>query len=377
MADPERVEGDTTLHNSPPRRLSLSAVAGALFSVHSDRAKVDSDKISADPLSGSITLAAVNISRTRHSPKGGAGCPRPHVGTITDRTAFSRAMRETIEVSGGPQEGARIAMEHVAAAHARLHGMAIPIYAEDARGLFSLEGSAFLLQVGTAVFLITAAHTLHAYGTSPLWVPAKGQTFPLNATFSHSRIDGIVDFAFARLDSRMDPLLEGARVFSVDELDVDDWPEPNKFYTFYGYPVTASKVDTRKKTLTHAALPYSSHLPLPLEAYDAHGLSPAAAIAVYFNLKKAEEEGTGRIVQPKNPVGISGGPVVRIGSYAELATGPATEKVIGLGVEFQRNPDMLLGARIALVMEGLRAKHPDLAEFIPVPTRYKVNVSQA
>lgn len=281
------------------------------------------------------------------------------------------------DITRASQERARIALEKVAAAHQRLHGLALPIYAEDERGIYALEGSAFLLQVGPAIFLVTAAHTLAVHERSPLWVPARGKTFPLNANFAHSRVDGVVDVAFARLDARMDPLLEDARILTVDDIDVDDWPDPHRFYTFYGYPVTASKTNTAMKTLSHAALPYSSHTPVPLEAYERHGLTPASAVAVYFGLKKAEEEGSGRIVQPKKPVGISGGPVFRIGDYAELARGEANEKVVGLGVEFRRSPDMLIGARIALVTEGIRAKHPDLTDHLPVSQRYKVNVSIA
>jgi len=273
------------------------------------------------------------------------------------------------------EEGARVAMETVAAAHQRIQGLALPIYAEDDRGIYALEGSAFLLRVGDAIFLVTAAHTLAVYERSPLWVPARGQTFPLNATFTHTHINGIVDVAFARLDERMDPLLDGARILAVDDIDVDDWPDPHRLYTFYGYPATASKTNTAAKTLTYAALPYSSHAPLPLDAYEGHGLTPASAVAVYFGLKKAEEEGTGRIVQPKKPVGISGGPVFRLGSYSELARGQADEKVVGLGVEFRRNPDMLIGARIALVTEGIRAKHPELGSFLPTLRRYRVNIS--
>ncbi len=66
--DQKRVEGDVTLHNVPRRLLSFGAIAGGMFAVHGDRAKVDSDKIAADPLSGSITLAAVNISLRRFDP---------------------------------------------------------------------------------------------------------------------------------------------------------------------------------------------------------------------------------------------------------------------------------------------------------------------
>lgn len=67
-SDPKRIEGDVTLHNTPRRLLSFGAIAGGMFAIHGDQAKVDSGKITADPLSGGITLAAVNISLRRFDP---------------------------------------------------------------------------------------------------------------------------------------------------------------------------------------------------------------------------------------------------------------------------------------------------------------------
>jgi hypothetical protein len=67
-SDRKRIEGDATLHNVPPRLLSFGAIAGGMFAIHGDRAKVSNDKIAADPLNGTITLAAVNISMRRFDP---------------------------------------------------------------------------------------------------------------------------------------------------------------------------------------------------------------------------------------------------------------------------------------------------------------------
>ena len=271
------------------------------------------------------------------------------------------------------QRGA-IAMEQVAVTHAKLTNIAIPIYAEKANGVLFLNGSAFLLSVLDAVFLVTAAHVLAAYQESPLWVPAGGKPFGLNAGFTHTKIEGAVDLAFARLDERMEPLLKEYRTLSVDEIDVDDWPEPHRIYTFLGHPSSANKARLDTKTLAPTVRPYSSHKPLALEEYEPNKLNPCAAVAARFDLNKAEEEVSGKIVQPQNPKGISGGPVFRIGSFRELHERTNQEKVVGLGVEFRRNPDMLIGARIGLVVEGIRKRHPDLSAALPTNARCKVNV---
>jgi hypothetical protein len=269
-------------------------------------------------------------------------------------------------------ERGRAAMQQVAATHARLTNIAIPIYAEKPNGVLYLEASAFLLAVKDAVFLTTASHTLAAYNNSPFWVPAAGKPIGLNANFTHTKIDAAVDVAFARLDERMVSLAKEYRVLTLEDVDVTDWPAPNRIYTFIGYPSSANKANLRDKTLQPTVQPYSSHKPLLLEDYERGGLNPCSAVAVFFDLSRAERESTGEIVQPKSPVGMSGGPVFRIGDFRELFEKTNVEKVVGLGVI--PKPDMLIGARISLVIEGIRSRHPDLADVLPENPRCAYNV---
>jgi hypothetical protein len=109
-----------------------------------------------------------------------------------------------------------------------------------------------------------------------------------------------------------------------------------------------------------------------LDDYKQRGLDPCSAVAAFFDLSRAERDGTGEIVQPKSPVGISGGPVFRIGEFGELFEKTNAEKVVGLGVI--PKPDMLIGARISLVIEGIRARHADLADVLPKNPRCGYNV---
>jgi len=83
-----------------------------------------------------------------------------------------------------------VAMQQVARTHAKLTNIAIPIYAEKSNGVLFLNGSAFLLGVRDATFLITAAHVLAVYPESPLWVSAGGKPFGVNADFTHTKIEG-------------------------------------------------------------------------------------------------------------------------------------------------------------------------------------------
>lgn len=278
----------------------------------------------------------------------------------------------TVPISEEALERGRVAMEQVAATHSRLSNIVIPIYAQKPNSVLYLEASAFLLRVEDAVFLVTASHTLLAYKHSPFWVPAGGKPIGLNAAFTHTKIDQAVDVAFARLDERMDALVSEYRILTLDDVDVNDWPEPHRFYTFLGYPSSANKANLRDKTLQPTMQPYSSHKPLLLEDYASQKLNPCSAVAVFFDLSQAEREGTGEVVQPKSPVGISGGPVFRVGHFRELYEKKNQEKVVGLGVI--PKPDMLIGARISLVVEGIRLRHPDLADALPENPRCTYNV---
>src|SRR6185436_12848870 len=134
-----------------------------------------------------------------------------------------------------------VAMEQVAGTHATLTNIAVPIYAEKPNSVLFLTGSAFLLGVRDATFLVTAAHVLGVYPESPFWVPAAGKPYGVNADFTHTKIEGAVDLAFSRLDDRMGPLLKEYRTLSVDDIDVTDWPAPHRIYTFIGYPSSANK----------------------------------------------------------------------------------------------------------------------------------------
>lgn len=276
-----------------------------------------------------------------------------------------------------PEDLARgaAAMEQVEATQARLGGIVIPVYGEKSNKVPFLSGTAFMLRIEDAVFLITASHTLRIYPTSRLDVAVNREHVGLNANFTRTKVDGAVDLAFARLDERMQELTSSYRVLTMDNIDVTDWPSEHKMYSFVGFPHSLNKVNLKTKTFEPNIQPYTSHKPLLLEDYEKHGLNPCATIAVFFDLSQAEEQGTGRVVVPKAPVGISGGPVWRLGTFQEFHQRTNREKVVGVAVSFELKPDMLLGVRIGVVLEGIRKKHPELSDYLPSNPRCRVTVT--
>lgn len=266
-------------------------------------------------------------------------------------------------------------MRQLSVTQERIRNVVLPIYGEKSNGVPFLQGSAFLLRVQDAHFLVTAAHTLAAYPDSPLFVRGAGKPVGLNGTFTHTRSEGVVDLAFARLDERMIDLANRFRPVTLSEIDVYDWPTPHRIFTFIGYPHSANKANIQTKTLEPLIQPYSSHQPLLLEEYEQLGLNPCAAIAVHFDLSKAEEAETRRVVTPKRPTGISGGPVWRMGNYLELYRQTNREKVVGLAVEFRRKPSLLIGARVGLVVEAIRSRFPELSNHLPWNPRCRIKIT--
>jgi hypothetical protein len=184
-----------------------------------------------------------------------------------------------------------------------------------------------------------------------------------------------VDLAFALLDDRMQDLPTSYRVLTLDDVDVTDWPSEHKMYSFVGYPHSLNKANLKTKTFAPNVQPYTSHKSLQLSDYEKLGLNPCATVAVFFDLSQAEEQGTGRVVVPKSPIGISGGPVWRLGTFMEFHKRTNKEKVVGVAVSFERKPDMLLGVRIGIVLEGIRKKHPELSTHLPRDPRCRVSVT--
>lgn len=266
-------------------------------------------------------------------------------------------------------------MRQLSLTQERIRDVVLPIYGEKNNGIPFLQGSAFLLRVHDEHFLVTAAHVLAAYPSSSLFVRGGGRPIGLNGTFTHTKAEGVIDLAFARLDDRMIDLARRFRPVTLREVDVHDWPMPHTIFTFIGYPHSVNKANIKAKTLEPVIQPYSSHQPLLLEDYEQLGLNPCAAIAVRFDLSKAQEAETQRVVRPKRPTGISGGPVWRMGNYIELYRQTNQEKVVGLAVEFRRNPDLLLGARIGLVVEAIRSRFPELSNVLPWNPRCRIKIS--
>jgi hypothetical protein len=135
-------------------------------------------------------------------------------------------------------------------------------------------------------------------------------------------------------------------VLKLDDIDGSDWPKPHRIFSFRGYPATVNKPNLRDRTLTPTIQPYSS----------------------FFDVTRAEEAGTKKIIQPRKPNGISGGPVWRMGSFAELYRGTKGEKVVGVAVQSRNRPSLLLGTRILVLIEAIRKRCPDLSGSAVAPS---------
>lgn len=256
------------------------------------------------------------------------------------------------------------AVEQITATHERILRATVPLYARGDNGVLFLAGSSFILAVQDLKFLITAAHVIRNSRPSPLWISGDGRLHSLRTTFACLH-DPSFDVAFAQLNRENEEQLSDYILLSTSDIDVDDMPRADYVYTFMGFPSTMNRV--RRRSYTPTVQPFTSHTPLLESDYRAHHFDIDRAIAVYFDLSKAQRGGTGPILQTPSPKGISGGPVWRLGSYSQLSEHINQEKVVGIGVEYRRTPGLLVGRRIGLAIEYIRVHYPGLSAALLQP----------
>lgn len=232
-----------------------------------------------------------------------------------------------------------------------------------------LVGSAFVVEVKTAEFIVTAAHVLRANRASNLLAGVR----TLNPLEGGEIFRG-EEFDIAVIPVRPDlhgALADVARV-RLDLVDVNDTPVPGVLYSFTGYPASRNKADLRAKEVTNEPTLITAPTG-PLAVYEALGVNPETHIAIEYRQTEWRDLRTKNIAAPA-PQGMSGGAIWRIGTPADVARGVLGERLIGVGIEHRNG--MLVGVRIALALAIIGHAMPELRPMIPMPRRGKINTRQ-
>jgi len=259
-----------------------------------------------------------------------------------------------------------------------------PLWEATDRDRPKLAGTGTLLDFGTARFLITAAHVIDHDNTSVIQpyffdgsklaeLPTGFVHTPMPA--SGSREDDRIDISFLRLDDTTANLLAQTFFFlPFSCIDAKDKISPSRHYMFSGYPTSRSRLssprDHKMKATAHS---FTSHT-LSTHAIQESGFDPEMHIVVDFKRNEMMNE-DGKIVTAPDPDGISGGAVwYGDGVLSKWPTGESLH-LVGIGIANPTRPSALVGTRIHFVLEGIRAKYPDLSEFLPRRNGIPINVS--
>lgn len=83
----------------------------------------------------------------------------------------------------------------------------------------------------------------------------------------------------------------------------------------------------------------------------------------------------GHDVAVSKPHGMSGGPVFRLGTFAEIDQGGAQPRLVGFGIEWRKEHIILIGVRIAVVLNAIAQLCPEYANGLPKPVYFEGKAS--
>lgn len=267
----------------------------------------------------------------------------------------------------------RTTSERLAALQRQTFDLVCPIY--GVRGNHAQHiGSGFLLAVGGHVLLVSAAHvfedrkhcTLQVPGQTRI-VPLEGEIFSSGEQPTPEDCEDVNDVGFIVLKTEEMLELPRSRVLSPKDLDVYDLPAPDTLYGFAGYPTEANPL--LEGNVFDRTVYYYGGTAGNRSKYEIFDHDPRMHFIMNFDRERMINH-QGETVTVPSPSGMSGGPVFKLGTRAEIEAGSARPRVIALMVEWsERVTRVMFSIRIAIVTEAIRQILPETAEELP-PSPY-------
>lgn len=267
--------------------------------------------------------------------------------------------------------------EKIWAAEDAVQECAAAVYGVDDKSLPYLVGSGTLLEVHGRYFLITAAHVLDENGRTNLYLPGiplvevVGAGVKTQAPLNNRKNDSI-DLGIIEIDASAAKRVLGVRAITPSDIATDDVPKRLTSYGFVGCPSSKNKPRPGRKLQVTSN--FLGVLPAKVERYAEIGAEPILHFAGEFDRSRVVDRKHEHVAAP-DPEGMSGGGVWRVGSYAEIDSGRAEPKFIGVGIEHHKHEKLLLGVRVAFVIASLAAHVPELKPLLPeIPKTLRINV---
>jgi hypothetical protein len=262
-----------------------------------------------------------------------------------------------------------------------LHAKLQPVVDEYPDGTAKFNGSSVLLQVGGRFFFVSAAHvfaapgdggTLHVIGDSRNVKPRLDDVVGGTDSSSPHPPKGRIDVAFVEVSSAEVERLGGAAAVQMDKVDVDESLKPRGRYLALGYPGSKTKVHYREGTLKVNPFAYHAGRAEP-EIYAALGYSPNTHLILDYD--RDSVSWTDQVErQGPHPRGMSGGGIWRVRNVDPEPPSPADAKLLAILIEYYAEQRVIVATRIAVVLEGIRLRYPELDSHLPRTRAVKFNV---
>lgn len=239
------------------------------------------------------------------------------------------------------------------------------ISGDGTKELPKVYGSGVLLRVDAHYFLLSAAHVFDDTATDiflpgGIEVPTPEQRpsyFTTEAPGNNRTLDKI-DLGATKLSTHIAEQLiqQGYEFATVGEIDLEDPPVADKKYLFTGFPGTGSKTIFSLKTIRAHRQAFS------LTAIESTqlpqlGWVPQLNFAGRFIRNEMVNQEGIRINAPE-PLGMSGG-----GVWTEKPDGQF--KFVGIGIEWDERNGILIGTRLGILVELIKARHPETLPYLP------------
>lgn len=284
---------------------------------------------------------------------------------VNDETG-TEALRALVEAATrlpSAEELRAIARKQLAAAaqRAAVFSKAVrPIWMADANGRPTHVGSSVLVEIGTAHFILTAAHVADFAKVATLYIGVEGlqalsQTFEVTVAPDDDRDADVVDFAFMRFPDDLVEKLGDATFVPEKSIGVAELVE-GQAYTCLGFPNSknrdpiwgATTVRNRQMSYTSRGRSVSQ---LPARARD------GMHVLVDRNPYHVRNPDGVRIKAGRSN-GFSGGAIFDVGALGTVANilHPQPPRLAAIFTEAHGAEKVILGTRLDFVIGQLRAQ---------------------
>ena len=234
--------------------------------------------------------------------------------------------------------------------------------------------------MSSATLLVTAAHIAKDWNSCSLQilgiknivpiVPLNQLVFSTADIAETSETKDKLDFALAVLDLPRMKESPGVTAVTPVELDLSDRGDPEQLYGFVGFP--GSKNRSWQGRFPNHVVFLAGQL-AESSVIARLGLHRDTHLVMNFSRKRMRDESDNLVTAP-DPHGMSGGPVFRLGTAAEIRAGTASPKVVAIALRWPEQ-QLVVGVRIALVIEAVRRILPELSQELPEPKHIRALVS--